>query len=30
MDLDREMRRLCALPVFGGAEGPLAAEPADG
>ncbi len=27
LDLDREMGRLCALPVFGGAEGPLAQDP---
>jgi hypothetical protein len=27
LDLDREMRWLCMLPVFGGAEGPLAQDP---
>jgi hypothetical protein len=27
IDLDREMRRLCALGVFGAASGPLAQEP---
>ena len=26
LDLEAEMRRLCALPMFGGAEGPLAQE----
>jgi hypothetical protein len=27
LDLDREMRRLCALPVFGGERGSLARRP---
>jgi hypothetical protein len=26
LDLDREMRRLCALPIFGGSRGPLARD----
>ena len=29
IDLDREMRRLCALPVFGGGDGELACKPPD-
>ena len=27
LDLDCEMRRLCALPIFGGSRGPLARKP---
>lgn len=27
LDLQREMRRLCTLPMFGGADGPLAQDP---